>query len=66
MPVWRRLPFGLWLFSAAASASCFWLTQLRLVWESWRDQSGWEEEEQLWTPQASPGLNVGLRTGGQG
>lgn len=31
----------------AATASCFWLAQPFLVWESWRDRSGWGRRRTL-------------------
>lgn len=47
VPAWKQLSLWPWLFSTAATAFCFWLTQLCLVWESWRDRSGWGKEGQL-------------------
>lgn len=36
------------------------------VWESWRDRSGWGKEESFGCHRPAQGLNVDLRTGGQG
>lgn len=54
-----------WFFSAAATASCLWLTQLCLVWESWRDWSVWLGEVGTALMNQGPvqGLNAGLGVG---